>query len=127
MRDAALAYLNDGMNCAQCLIKAADDEYGLRLGERCYGLCSMLSNGFGVGLFCGVPLAGLMLLGLTLSPETAKRARLLLLSGFFERFGSFDCAVLTRCGGCDAIITETSDLIKTLIDDGSRRDENGRN
>lgn len=115
----AMMYIDQGYSCTESVLKAAGDVYGLTNEDEITSMCSVLSNGMGIGCFCGAVLVGLMILGRMFDPVTAKRLRIRLLWGFNERFPDFNCHALKRSigagDGCTEAILHVCRLIDALV------------
>jgi hypothetical protein len=96
LTDGAVSCYNNGYNCSQCVLKAAEPLYGIVLDKGSLNMCEGISNGFGVGGVCSVIVAGVMLYGILFDKDTLKPARMALISECCERFGSLDCAVIKK-------------------------------
>lgn len=107
-------------NCSQCILKAAEDYYGLRISDDIYAMCKALCAGFGIGGFCNALVAGIMLFGFVADDSKAKRMRLMLLSEFEDRYHDFNCAKLKKERNgeydCRELISFTARIIKEIID-----------
>ncbi len=117
LKEKAIYYKRKGYNCSQCILKASEDTYGIKLSEQVLKACSAVNNGFGIGNVCSVLIAGVMVFGLLFDSETAKQMRLNLFMKFHEKH-SFDCMALRRefkTGNCEEIIKEIADIVETLI------------
>ena len=118
MKDAAVANYHGGMNCVQCILKAAEECRSLKIDKQLIEVCGILNNGFGMGLFCGALLAGFIVFELSAGENAAKRMRLRLLSDFHDKYKCFNCAELTckSCrGGCDRLIYDTAEMIDSIL------------
>ena len=116
----AIACYNRGHNCSQCVMKAADGCYKLKLSKNALDMCEGINNGFGVGSVCSVLLAGIMLFGIMLDANETKRARMLLLTECCEKYGSLDCAVIKKWrkkgNTCEDIIEEIANMVERIIE-----------
>lgn len=118
IKSKAIWFYNNGHNCAESILKAAEESCGLDENEEITHMCSVLSNGMGVGCFCGAILVGLMLLGRLFDPVTAKRLRMRLLWDFRERFPDFNCQALKNTSGsdgCEDTMAYVCGLIETFL------------
>lgn len=120
MKDKVLNYYYQGYNCSQCILKAAEQKYKLPISKQSLNLCTGVSNGFGIGGFCSVITAGIMIFGLLFDEETVKRLRLKLLDTFQEKYSSLNCLELRKKNGeyfCKNFIPEAADIIDKIITD----------
>lgn len=120
MKDKVLDYYHQGYNCSQCILKAAEQKYKLPISKQSLNLCSGISNGFGIGGFCSVIVAGIMIFGSLFDEETVKRLRLKLVDTFQEKYSSLNCLQLRKKNGehfCEFFIPEVADMIDKIIMD----------
>ena len=119
LKNKSLYHYSRGQNCSQCLLKAAEGCYGVKLSKNCLAMCEGINNGFGVGATCSVLIAGVMLFGMLLSETDAKKARIDLLSTCCQRYGSLDCAAIKkwRKNGrvCEDIVGEIGDMVGNVL------------
>jgi len=117
----AISFYNKGHNCSQCVMKAADICYELKLNRNALNMCEGINNGQGVGSVCSVLLAGIMVFGLLFDENDTKRARMLLLSECCDKYGSLDCAVIKKWRkngkNCEDIIFEITNMVEKIIDE----------
>ena len=114
----ALWLFNNGHNCAESVLKATEELCNLEENEEITHMCSILSNGMGVGCFCGAVIVGMQLLGRLFSPTTAKRLRIRLLWGFYEKFSDFNCQTLknnSHAHGCEEVMEYVCHMIEEFI------------
>ena len=92
-------YLDEGMNCAESTLRAADEEYGFGLTEEDFLLLRGFGGGMAVGGPCGALCGGVAALGRLYGDKLDKMALHGLIAGFIgefeKRFGARDCSVLT--------------------------------
>lgn len=120
MKDKVLEYYYQGYNCSQCILKAAEQKYKIPISKQSLKLCSGICNGFGIGGFCSVIAAGIMILGLLFEEKTVKRLRLKLITEFQDKFSSLNCSQLKEKNGeysCDKFIAQAADLIDNIIEE----------
>lgn len=118
MKDKVLEYYYQGYNCSQCILKAAEQKYRIPISKQSLNLCSGISNGFGMGGFCSVIAAGIMIFGLLFDEETVKRLRLKLVNTFQDKYSSLNCSQLRKKNGeyfCETFIPEAADMIDCII------------
>lgn len=121
MRKKALQYYKQGCNCSQCILKAAEGKYRIRLPEQCMDMCSVINTGFGIGELCSPLIAGVMVFGLLFDDVTAKEMRLKLFDEFFVLHDSLHCAALKKerkAGSrCEELVCEIAGLVEDIIDE----------
>ncbi len=119
MRDKAVFYYNEGYNCSQCILKAAEYAFQIPISRQCYSMCSTISTGFGTGGMCSVLVAGFMVFGLLFDEETAKRLRIRLITLFQEKYDHINCSQLKQYrdaqGICSTIVGDTAEMIYKII------------
>ncbi len=125
MKEAALKYYNDGLNCSQCIIKAFEQKYGYAISDEIYSSLSAVNTGLGVGSVCSALIAGIMIFGLVFDEDTAHRARLKLLAFFDAYFESINCSGLNSSKnefkGCDKVIVMAAYFTEQiLLEEGFR-------
>lgn len=112
MRDRIYDYfVTRDYNCAESILRAADDEYGLGLREQDFKLVSAFGGGLGCEKTCGALCGALAAIGCLKVTDRAHATENFkeLCGGFVQKFeadlGSIDCDVLklkyrdeeTRC------------------------------
>lgn len=119
MKDKVLNYYYQGYNCAQCILKSAEQKYRIPISKQSLNLCCGLNNGFGIGGFCSVIVAGIMILGLLFDDKTVKRLRIQLMNAFQDKYSSLNCAELRNKKGefyCEKFIPEAAEIIDNIIE-----------
>lgn len=112
MKDRIYDYfMTRDYNCAESILRAANDEYGLGLREQDFKLVSAFGGGLGCEKTCGALCGALAVIGCVKVTDRAHATENFkeLCSGFVQKFeadlGSIDCDVLklkyrdeeTRC------------------------------
>lgn len=125
LKEAALRYYEGDYNCSQCILKAAEDVYGLQIPEDCYEMCKCFSNGLGVGSTCNAIEVGLFIFGLMFDHTTCLRLRVKLMTLFHNRYRTIYCHHIKKKlkadePDCRRTIGETAALIGKIIDDEKR-------
>lgn len=119
MKQKAIYYYREGYNCSQCLLKACEQTFNIPISKQTYGMCSAVSNGFGIGGMCSVLIAAIMVFGLLFNESTAKRMRLQLLNRFSAAYSSFNCCDLVKHRGaekgCEVILGDIADMVESII------------
>lgn len=117
--EKALKFNENGYNCAQCILKACEEEYGIKISEDCLNACNGLYNGLGVGRCCGVILACIMAIGIMC--DNVPFYRLEMVERFNSKFNSLNCCNLKKEGRCDKIIEISCDILADIIDKGRKK------
>lgn len=117
--ELALKHYDECHNCSLCLIKAYAEAYNVTVPEQSLKMCSCIKNGFGIGGFCSAITGGFMIFGLHFDEETSLRLRINLLDKFKQKFGDFNCSILTANSTnqliCDELVYYTAELVEQLI------------
>lgn len=117
LSENAVKYYRNGYNCSKCIIKAAEAEYGIKVGDTPLRMLGAVNNGFGIGIMCSVPIACVAVLGALYKDETAlKRKRLDFLVRFRNEFGSYNCSeIMPRISTCEKVISGGCDILADII------------
>ena len=117
-------FIEQDKNCAQAMIYAANEEYGLGLGEREMDLLKGFGGGMGCGSTCGALAGSIAVLGhMFCQDKTREEAHAICgsyVDAFTRRFSSSLCAELTpvykkegtRCLG---LLQENADLLDETV------------
>lgn len=115
LKKQAVEYFNEGYNCSQCILKAANDIYRLNLPTECVNMCIGVNNGFGIGGVCSVLVACIMVISI-MCPDDIKFKRIKLLDEFMADNGSINCGEI-RKSNCINIIEDTCDMLEKIINE----------
>lgn len=118
MKEKAMKYFGQNYNCSQCILRAAEDEYGITISSDCYDMCKGINNGFGVGTTCSALIAGTMVLGILFDERTTTRLRLKLFMLFQNRYRTFDCCKIKKTqmdGNCKEVIRVVASILEEII------------
>lgn len=119
LKKKALYFYNNGYNCSQCLLKGAEQIYGIVISEQAMRMCSAINTGFGIDSICSVLVSGIMLFGIMFDDETAKRLRIKLLDEFHSNHNTMSCGKLNNSkynnGGCLEVIGAVADIVENII------------
>ena len=116
LKKYALEYYREGYNCSQCILKAAEKVYKVKVTDEMIKMCSAVNTGFGIGGMCSTIIGGIMVFGLVSDENTAKSMRLKLIIGFREKYGCTECAKLQKKSvSCEKLIGDTADMIERII------------
>ena len=74
LKERATEYYNNGYNCAETIIRAANDEYRLGLTEEAMKLCGGFGGGMGCGKACGALCGGISAISAQLIDSKAHEA-----------------------------------------------------
>ncbi len=119
LKKKTLFFYNKGYNCSQCLLKAAEEVYGVIISKQGVDMCSAINTGFGIGGICSIIVSAVMLFGIMFDEESAKRLRIKLLNEFYAQHKSLNCIKLKGEGvnGCTEVIGNTADIVEKLINE----------
>lgn len=120
MQQKALQYYHQGWNCSQCILKAAEQEYRIPVSKQSLALCNGINTGFGMGGFCALLIAGIMVFGLLFDEATAKSLRLQFLMEVKDKYGSHNCCDLIKMrnensNNCEALVSSIAEVIDKLV------------
>lgn len=122
MKKKALRYYQEGYNCAQCIIKAAAEQYGFELPKESLNCCRGVNNGFGIGGICSALVGAVMVFGLLFEAERARLLRLELFLRFHEKHESLNCCSLSTCNAnCNALVEDIAQLTEGIIQEEFER------
>ena len=88
------------LNCAECMLVAANEEYNLDVSKESLKLMSAFGGGLGIGSVCGAITGGSAVLGLMFTEERGhlsphvKMMNIEFISKFHEEMGMKDCLPL---------------------------------
>jgi C_GCAxxG_C_C family probable redox protein len=125
---AAKYYRDKGMNCAEAILHAANDEYGLELDDKSYLMMGPFGRGCGCGKICGAVASGAAVIGLkniekqALANNTAgiykKTADFI--KAFNEKMGSDQCRdlrklYLTPEVRCERVVRSAAEVLELQL------------
>lgn len=114
LKNRAIRFYNSGYNCSQCIIKAANEKYGLQLPNECIKMCIGVNNGFGIGSVCSVLMACIMILSV-MYPDDIKSKRMKMINEFVCKNGSVNCGKIMK-NDCINIIESSCDILENIIE-----------
>ena len=122
-------YLGENFNCAESVLRAANDEYGLGLDEKALVTAGGFGGGIGAGSSCGALCGAIQALGAKLISEGRaadcpgfREKCAAYYYAFEEALGSSECRELgpkykngeTRCY---AVVEKAYELLKEMLDE----------
>ena len=118
MHKLAVRYYREGFNCSQCILKAAETTYNIRVPKEAFNMCKGVVSGFGTGSFCCALVGAIMVFGHMFDEIDTKHMRILLLDSFLQRYGSTQCSILiSRTNdNCEQIIADIADMTQQIIE-----------
>lgn len=119
LKERALRLYEEDCSCAECILKACGEEYGIEISEDCLKSCEGFYNGLGIGGCCGALLGSIMAIGIFCDDISLDRLRLL--DEFNSRLGSINCSKLRSPSGCEHIIEISCDILTELIDKDGKK------
>lgn len=97
LKERATKYYKQGYNCAETIVRAANDEYNLGLSEDAMRMCGGFGGGMGCGKACGALCGGICAISSQLietsaheTPELRKKCQKLV-SAFNRILGDTEC------------------------------------
>ncbi|MDR0957722.1 MAG: C-GCAxxG-C-C family protein [Clostridiales bacterium] len=117
MRNSVIKYYEEGLPCAQCLIRSASEKYAFSADKPLMDAFSALSGGLGCGLFCGAGIAAIAIFGILFEETVAMELTIAFLTDFNAEYKTFDCCKI-RNTDCLKALIYVSDKIEELIEQG---------
>lgn len=115
MKEKVIFYLEE-YNCSQCMLKAAETVYNIKINDEFLEMCSAINLGFGIGSMCCCIIACVMILGALFDKQTASRLRIKLLSEIYSSYDSLNCANLkSQCNEC--FVGNLAEILETIINE----------
>lgn len=117
-------YLANSRNCAESMLRAANEEYALGLEEKDFLLLRGFGGGMAVGGPCGALTGAVAALGRLYGDKLDKEGLHALVAGFIgafeQRFGSVNCSELTpkwkkEDVRCYALVTAAAELLDETV------------
>ncbi len=116
-------YLDQGYNCAESVLRAANDQYGLGLSEEALCTAGGFGGGMGCGSACGALCGAIQALGAAMLTGRAAdcpgfRDKC---AGYYRAFeqalGSAMCSELKKPGvRCAAVVDKAYELLEEILD-----------
>lgn len=113
LKDKAIEYYQRGYNCSQCIIKACEEEFDLKIASDCYKSLDGVYNGFGIGSTCCVLIACIMIIGIVGDDVAYKRLKMT--EGFKKKLGTTECCIIKNEAGCERIITSACEVLSSVL------------
>lgn len=120
-----LYYLEQNRNCAETILCAANDYWGLALEPTVFHALGSFGGGLGCGSLCGALAGSAAVLGILSTGTIAHENPLLrptcsrLVQRFRERFGSEQCSALRplhKKERCLLLVEQAADLLEELVE-----------
>ncbi len=127
IRDRVRTYYVEGdMNCAEAVLHAANDEYGLGISDESFKLIGGFGGGLGCGSICGALTGGIAAIGQQTIETKAHDAKMLkercaaLVKDFNDRLGTDNCEELkaryrTEDSRCLEIVLSAADALDEIL------------
>lgn len=117
---------NYGLNCAESILYAANEEYGLNLEKNALLTMAAFGGGMGVEEACGAMTGGLAALGILFVKEYAhesdriKRLSKEFIDGFKEKLGTDNCKKLKDMyrediNKCEYIVVCAAEVLDEIV------------
>jgi len=119
MEKLAVEFFNEGFNCSQSILKAAEIIYNIKIPEASFNMCKGVGAGFGTGNFCCALVGAIMVFGLMFDEADMKYMRIKLLDLFLQKYGSTQCAILMKKTNddCEQVIRDIARIVQGIIED----------
>jgi C_GCAxxG_C_C family probable redox protein len=117
---------NEGLNCAETILRVSNQDLGLGLGKKALLLASGFGGGMGVGSVCGALTGSIMVLGRLYVNDRAKESGRIkeletkLIGAFEGEFGTLLCTPIKERyfhseRKCKAVVLKTSEMLEDLL------------
>lgn len=117
LKERIRRYCEQGDNCAQIILRAAAEEYGISVSEELISACRGIHGGFGIHGMCSGIVAGVMVLGLLCEEEELKQKRILFLLRIQNRLEGLDCGRLSALDAdCIHVLEEIADILQETLE-----------
>ena len=124
---AAKFYSDDNdLNCAESILYAANEEYGLGLDQKALDTMSSFGGGMGVESVCGALTGAIAVLGVmftsdkTVDSEKRKAIVADFYKEFQERFGTDNCGQIKEkyrddTIGCRDVVKRSAEILREIV------------
>jgi len=120
MHKLAVKFFREGLNCSQSILKAAEITYDIKVPDEWLNMCKGVGSGFGTGNFCCALVGAIMIFGYMFDEFDTKYMRIKLIDLFFQKYGSTQCAILTRkLNDCEHVIADIARMTQEIIEEYS--------
>lgn len=115
-----------GLNCAETMIYAANEEYNLKLDKNTFKTMAAFGGGMAIENVCGAVTASLAVLGIIFVQDRAHESTKIkdLSKEFFQRYseklGSYNCDKLKEqyrdeIKGCSIMLNTAAEILQDII------------
>lgn len=130
LKESAIKYWDDkyDLNCAECLIYAANEEYNLNLSKETLNTMSAFGGGMAVGEMCGVISGAIAVIGIMFTKISGHRSPVVkemtieFINNFKDTLGSNNCIQLRKeyrksveNGTCIVMVKEAAEILENII------------
>jgi C_GCAxxG_C_C family probable redox protein len=116
----------EDLNCAESVLRAANDDLGLGLDRKALRLASGFGGGMGVGHACGALTGAVMVLGVLYVKERAHESTRIkdveqkLIAAFEKEYGTIMCRPIKDAHSdpeykCKSVILKSAELLEDLL------------
>jgi C_GCAxxG_C_C family probable redox protein len=118
MRKLAAEFFREGFNCSQCILKAAEITYDIKIPKQSLNMCKGVGSGFGTGNFCCALVGGIMVFGIMFDEIITKRLRICLIDLFLQKYGSTQCSILIKRmnDDCEQLVADVAEMTQEIIE-----------
>ncbi|MBW6410497.1 C-GCAxxG-C-C family (seleno)protein [Clostridium weizhouense] len=133
LKEMARKYWNEkyDLNCAECLIYAANEEYNLKLSDETLKTMSAFGGGMGIGDVCGVISGSIAVIGIMFTEISGHKSPIVreltreFINVFKEKLGSNNCIELRKeyrrsDDGCIVMVETAADVLENVISKNMR-------
>lgn len=114
------------LNCAETILYAANEEYGLKLNDKTFKSVAAFGGGMGIEGICGALTGGLAVLGIIFVKDRAHESDKIkelsqeFINRFNEKLGTYNCKELKERYRndeirCTRMLEEAADLLDEII------------
>ncbi|AQM59016.1 C-GCAxxG-C-C family (seleno)protein [Clostridium baratii] len=114
------------LNCAECILYAANEEYNLWLSKESLKIMSAFGGGMGIGSVCGAATGALAVIGIMFTNDRGHESPIVrqlsveFMERFNEKFGSLDCRdiKINQIPGektCTDMIRTSANILEEII------------
>lgn len=125
MKQIAKDLFEQGHNCCEVIIMAADKKYNLNIPEDTFRFVACTNYGFGIGSLCGAIISGVMIIGYifknSCSSDSAciNKIRMEFIDNVNNKLQSINCSKIIKVNnekeGCKRVVSIIADVLEKVI------------
>ena len=119
------------LNCAECILYAANEEYNLWLSKESLKIMASFGGGMGIGSTCGAATGALAVIGVMFTNERGHESPIVrelsaeFMKQFHSKFGSLNCTDIKGSINSDEkTCTEMIRVSSSILEDIINREKN---